>query len=166
VDHTGKVTEKGARGSNALRGAADTEFFANPVKKDADAFVLKNTKQKDRAKLADLTLRRVVIGPSCALIRDEAADAKGAEAPAGKAEKIDIAYAALRLYGSDGATFGKWFAQCGMPKSTFNRVRKKLVDSGRVYVRGDGDDSVYFCADRSVGDLGQDLSEPMRPTFH
>jgi hypothetical protein len=108
----------------------------------------------------------VAIGPSCALVRDETTDAKGAEATPWKVEKIDIAYGALRLCGRGGATFGKWFAQCGMPKSTFNRVRKKLVDSGRVYVRGDGDDSVYFCANRSVGDLGQDLSEPMRPTFH
>jgi hypothetical protein len=144
VDHTGKEMERGARGSNALRGAADTEFFAKPGK-DADTFVLKNTKQKDRAKLPDLTLHRVVIGPSCALIRDAAADAKGAEATPGKAEKIDIAYAALRLYGSDGATFGKWFAQCGgMSKSTFNRVRQKLLDTGRVLKEGDGDDSVIF----------------------
>jgi hypothetical protein len=167
VDHTGKVMEKGARGSNALQGAADTEFFAVPVKKDADAFVLKNTKQKDRAKLPDLTLRRVVIGPSCALIRDETTDAKGAEATPGKAEKIDIAYAALQLYGSDGATFGKWFAQCGaMSKSTFNRVRQKLLDTGRVLKEGDGDDSVYFCAARSVTDLGQALTEPMGRTVH
>jgi predicted transcriptional regulator len=166
VDHTGKVTEKGARGSNALRGAADTEFFAAPVKGDADAFVLKNTKQKDRAKLPDLALCRVVIGPSCVLVRGEAMTEGKDEARPGKVENIDIAYEVLRLCGSGGATFGRWFAQCGMPKSTFNRVRRKLVDSGRVYVRGDGDDSVYFCTKRTVGDLGEDLSEPMRPTFH
>jgi hypothetical protein len=166
VDHTGKVMEKGARGSNALRGAADTEFFATPVKGDADAFVLKNTKQKDRAKLPDLILRRVVIGPSCALVLSETGTKVAGEARRGKMENIDIAYSVLRQCASVGATFGKWFEQCRMPKSTFNRVRKKLVDSGRVYVRGDGDDSVYFCANRSVGDLGRDLSEPLRPTFH
>jgi hypothetical protein len=79
------------------------------------------------------------------------------------AENIDIAYGALRLCGSAGATFGKWFAQCGvMPKSTFNRIRRKLLEAGRVVKQGNGDDSIYFCAARPVTDLGVALTEPMR----
>jgi hypothetical protein len=169
VDHTGKVMEKGARGSNALRGAADTEFFAAPAKKDEDAFVLKNTKQKDRAKLPDLALRRVVIGSSCALVRGETVAVEEAEAsPRAKSANgrkvagIDIAYNTLRRFGDAGAAFKRWFAECGeIPETSFKRYRKQLINSGRVCQQDRDGDSIYFCTRRTVGDLGDDLTEPV-----
>jgi hypothetical protein len=172
VDHTGKAMEKGARGSNALRGAADTEFFAAPAKGDADAFVLKNTKQKDRAKLPDLTLRRVVIGASCTLVRDETADVEGAEARAKSAKGrkvsgIKIAYNTLRQFGDAGAAYKRWFAECGeIPETSFKRYRKQLINNGHVYQQDRDGDSIYFCTRRTVGDLDRDLTEPVTGTVH
>ena len=147
------------------------------MKKDANAFILKNTKQKDRAKLPDLALRRVVVGSSCVLIRDEVTtDATNeAETPERRAKsancqrvsRIDIAYNALLRLGKAGATYKHWLAECGeIPETSFKRYRRELIASGRVCQRERDGDSTYFCTHRAVGDLNRDLTEPMIGTVH
>lgn len=49
VHHTGKDIERGGRGSSALRGALDTEFFIMRENDDGLAITLTCTKQKDDA---------------------------------------------------------------------------------------------------------------------
>jgi hypothetical protein len=133
VHHTGKNAEKGARGSIALKGAADAEFLVTKTK--SGTIRLRNTKQKDSEPAADLPLRLVPVGESCAIRAADAAEAARAEeevkAPRGKNTEDAVFFALLSL-GLEGASYTAWLTASGEKKATFDRHRDKLVAAGRV----------------------------------
>lgn len=149
VHHTGKNTDRGARGSIALTDAADVEFLVK--KSTGETISLRNTKQKDGALLPDLRLRRVEVRGSCVIRRATAAQDTKANEPEvkpGKGENTEQeVFFSLLPYGADGATYSQWLDASGKSKRTFKRHRKSLVDARRVEQRG----GRYFCTVR-IGD--------------
>lgn len=138
IHHPGKSGEE--RGSSALRGAADTMI---EMTKKNGRIILSCEKQKDAAHFKAILLEadEVDLGggdTSCVLkLADDGMTA--AELRSGFLnENQRKALQALLQYGSHGAKSTEWRKAIpwpkskGIPKTTFGRIRKELVNHGYV----------------------------------
>jgi hypothetical protein len=132
VHHTRKA-DGVERGSSALRGALDVMIS---MRKDGPLVSLSSAKMKDASDFEDIHLRLVEYGPSCIL--EEAVPSECVEAMDGNA------HAVLEMLPIGGFRHGEWKRAAngfGVPSSTFERVRRLLVDAGHVEK---GPDSRYI----------------------
>jgi hypothetical protein len=139
VHHPGKDQKKGARGSVALKGAAEAEF---ELTRRGDEVKLTNEKQKDgeEAKPISLELARVKLpgGNTSRVVRPTDGGMVGAAAaePAKVDPRIVKTDAgllkALAEYGSGGATLSQWERAADRANDTFYKSRDRLVTAGKV----------------------------------
>jgi len=132
LNHHVNAAETKERGSSALRGACD--FILRTSKTD-DFVTLICDKQKDMEQFEPIKLKLVPVpGTESAIVR-LAADVlpHGGLSPAQR-----TAIEALwDTFGEDGATTAEWeTALPGMPRRTFYRAKKVLVDVGYIDARG------------------------------
>ena len=132
VHHTDKAN-RAERGSSALRGAADTLMM---IERDGDRLTLSCDKQKDAEEFPGIEFGLRVIDfedgeTSCVL--DPIAGGRRARAIALTASEKK----ALGALGVNRLTHADWMAASGLPKATFNRVRKALVQAERVTRRAE-----------------------------
>jgi hypothetical protein len=125
--HTGKDPSAGARGGSALKAAIDTEI---ELTGDTDRLVLANTKQRNAAESANLYLRLlpVTAADSCVVAPwsgDDLSDGLTTRA----ASLLDTLHA-IEVPG--GVSTSAWLDSADLPRSTFFRVRKELLDAGHV----------------------------------
>ena len=162
VHHTGKNAGRGARGSVALKGAADVEFLVTRGGKGL--IKLQNTKQKDTEPLPDQRVQLVPVGESCAIRAADPAQAAKAEAAEfverGTAETDDAVFFALLPFGPEGATFSQWLDGSKKRKATFDRSRKRLVAAGRVKRDGERYCCVVAPDDPAIGEPSQGEQAP------
>jgi len=121
---------KAERGSTSLRGAVDTIIRMD---QSGSTLTLECEKQKDSAPFAPITaaLRVVDLGEgetSCAVVP--------ADRRARLSEKSSSVLTTLESFGPEGATATSWEQASRMPKATFYRLRKELVERGLVEKRG------------------------------
>lgn len=126
VHHSGKESERGSRGSSALRGALDTEL---ELSGDADRMTLKVRKQKEGPEPAPLYLGLVTVDgtSSCAIGLPAALDPE--QLPQGMAETLE-ALAAIDV--PNGVAVTAWRQSSDKSERTFYRHRSLLVDAGLV----------------------------------
>jgi hypothetical protein len=135
VHHSGKDDTKGARGSTALKGAADAVMH---LTKKGPLLFLKSEKQKGAGPFDELKILLDVValpsGATSCILKDALIPAND-ERPRrdSRAEQNDRRLVdSLAHFGSDGARFSQWEAAAGLPKSTFKDALKRLAAANRV----------------------------------
>jgi hypothetical protein len=135
VHHSGKDDTKGARGSTALKGAADAVMHL--VTKGPLLF-LKSEKQKDAGPFDDLSFLLDVVrlpsGATSCVLKDALipANDRGPQRDP-RAEGNDRRLLdALAQFGSAGARFKQWMTASGLPRSTFKDALKRLEAANQV----------------------------------
>jgi hypothetical protein len=125
IHHAGKDVSKGARGSSALKGAADTEVEM------PDPHTLRVTKQKDGLDGLVIGVKRTVVGASCVL--EPVAPVRIDEGAAMLAT-LDV----LRQLDVEGAGVpsGRWRLAAGLPDRTFFRHLAELRSRGFISSSG------------------------------
>lgn len=129
VHHAGKDLAAGSRGHTSLRGALDHEFECTGSKvKGVQHVTVKVTKQKnheDGYTLARLRLEKVA--NSRVLVDDS-------DTPVGQTltPKELEALAALAETNGRGLSFSEWKSASGLPATTFERIRTKLLAMGLI----------------------------------
>jgi hypothetical protein len=155
VHHPGKDQRRGARGSVALKGAADAEFA---LARKEDHCTLTNEKQKDgeEAKPISLELARVKLadGGTSRVIRSSKAGsveiAFGQTRKDPRTIKTDAGcLETLASFGPGGATLADWERAAGRANDTFYSSRDRLVTAGKV--RLDQESARYIAVERSGG---------------
>ncbi|MBI3768762.1 MAG: AAA family ATPase [Deltaproteobacteria bacterium] len=150
LHHQGHVALGRARGSSALRAAADTEIA---LKRQGDVIVVSNTKQRDLPQFADFALRLCVQElddgrSSCVLDPAPPPRKTGkSETHAGLSTNAEKALAALRSR-RDGATYSAWQESSEVAERSFARVRTELVKGDYVVKLGEGKGALYRIADK------------------
>ena len=156
VHHPGKDQRKGARGSLALKGAADAEFA---LARSGDGLTLKNEKQKDgeEARPISLELARVTLpdGNTSRVIRLTKGTMVGA--PAAEQPKKDPRIVktdagcveTLAAFGPGGATLADWERAVDRSNDTFYKSRDRLVAAGKVIY--DRENARYIAAEPKAG---------------
>jgi len=147
IHHSNKAGS--VRGSSALPGGVDTEL---EMTADGAVAVLRCNKQKDSEKFKDIYLTRQIVGlpdGQSSVVLKETDRRIDLGTPLGasvqKAEQV-----LTRDFGSDGATATEWQKACiaaGIPDGSFFRLRKELVERGRVTDPGIGKGGRYRAAD-------------------
>jgi hypothetical protein len=140
VHHPGKDPSRGARGSLALKGAADTEFA---LTRSGDTRKLTNEKQKDAEEAQPITLEltRVILpnGKTSCVI--QSSTGRPIDAGAIRSEprndprvvKTDAGcLEALAAFGPEGASLVDWERAAGRANDTFYSSRNRLVEAGKV----------------------------------
>lgn len=156
VHHPGKDQRKGARGSLALKGAADAEFA---LARSGDGLALKNEKQKDgeEARPISLELARVMLpdGNTSRVIRltkGSVVGATAAEQPKKDPRIVETDAHALRVlavFGHGGARLAQWRRAVGRSNDTFYKSRDRLVEEGKVI--HDAENARYIAAETNAG---------------
>jgi hypothetical protein len=131
IHHSGKDSDRGERGSTALRGAADTTMELRRL--DAEALVLANKKQRMSDPFEDLPLAFDTV---------EIDDGSSSLVIVPKATVTDLpldessrkALEVLATLGPDGATATDWLKALGWPEASFYHVLRGLKD-GRYISR-------------------------------
>jgi hypothetical protein len=146
IHHTGKNEQRGARGSNALIGAADTIIGCSG---EINCLGIKCEKMKDAEPFKKFSLSAQTVElengrKSCVLVPfDEAMSAMVSPA---KQENIRKMIAVLeKKFDTEGATHGKWMRACmdaGMSDSNFARGLRDMKE-GLVAKEGDGQGARY-----------------------
>ena len=156
VHHPGKDQKKGARGSLALKGAADAEFA---LARSGDRCKLTNEKQKDaeEAPPISLELARVILpdGNTSRVVRLTKGGTAGA--PAAEQPKKDPRVAktdarslqTLAGFGPGGATLAQWERAVDRANDTFYKSRDRLVAAGKVI--HDPENARYVAAEPNPG---------------
>lgn len=162
IHHTGKDEGRGARGSNSLKAAADTEISCG----GEYPFVrLTCEKQKDAEPFdeLELVLRQVKIGndrTSCVMRLKTAEEllklppssvlgkrARNKSSPKKEAELEQM----VAVIPAEGLHHQEWRSrycqETGQSPSTFDRNLRVARDTGRVFRPGTGKDTRYFLAD-------------------
>lgn len=126
VHHSGKDSDRGARGNSALRGAVDTEL---ELTGDSDRMTLRVRKQKDGPEPAPLALGLVTVAgtDSCAIGLPAATEPD--RLPQSVAETLE-ALAAIDVPGGVSAT--AWRSSTDKTERTFYRHRAGLLEQGLV----------------------------------
>ena len=157
VHHTGKDAGQGARGSSALRAAADTELEVKGT--DTGQTTVRVTKAKDSLPIQPIRLVRTIVDvtidgtetTSCVLLPDHGQ--RDAEQLTGKAE---VALATLgRIEVPGGIASTVWMRSAvdeGMSERSFYEARKALVDRGLVVNLGSEKRPQYLTAERAQED--------------
>jgi hypothetical protein len=155
VHHPGKDQRKGARGSLALKGAADAEFA---LTRSEDGLTLKNEKQKDgeEVKPISLELTRVTLpdGKTSRVVRLTKGSMVGASATEPKKDprivKTDTGtLQALAAFGAAGAALADWQRAVGRANDTFYKSRARLEAAGKVV--HDKENARYIAAEPDAG---------------
>lgn len=134
VHHTGKDQAAGARGHSSLLGAVDTEL---ELKSAENILVLSTTKQKENAEQPPMRFTLIPAAESMAVARYTGRNIPDGGDLSSKHQITLDALASIDL--GDGAASGQWqevAGEQGIPKATFYRHRKALVDAGLVAQRG------------------------------
>jgi hypothetical protein len=147
LHHTGKDVSLGARGSNALKGAIDTEI---EVSADSGRVSLALRKQKDGLDGLRLELERIAVADSCVLVPAGSAPS-GPKLRASLVQALD-ALEAVAIPG--GVASGAWFKSSGMPESSFYRARKQLLDLGLVTTTGEGPSGRWSVVEADTAEAG------------
>lgn len=128
VHHTGKDVTRGARGSNALLGALDTELL---VTGDSNGITMKVTKQKDAPESAPVYARLVDAADSVVAV-----GASGLDPDADSTRSVLAAIEALD--DGTGVATGVLVEEMTeeMSRPTVQRARAALVDSGQIFNAG------------------------------
>jgi AAA domain/Primase C terminal 1 (PriCT-1) len=132
LNHHVNAAETKERGSSALRGAAD--FILRTSKTD-DFVTLSCDKQKDMEPFEPLKLKLVPVPETNSCVVRLAADVlpHGGLSPAQRS----AIEALWETFGTDGATSAEWeTALPGMPRRTFYRAKKVLVELNYIEARG------------------------------
>jgi 5S rRNA maturation endonuclease (ribonuclease M5) len=165
VHHSGKDETRGPRGWSGLKGALDTEL---ELLSADNILILSTTKQKDDAEQQPLRLTMVPhrwTCPDCAgkgFLPDtgEECDRCDGDQEVGSvaiakytgqaAGNTDVSQKARDTYQSlieidtgSGVTMGQWLEVSGVPKSSFYRHVKTLVDAHLVHESGAGNARRY-----------------------
>ncbi len=124
VHHSGKDAERGMRGSSALFAAADTVLSCSSAD---DIVTLEITKQKHHRTGTPFTFRPVPVADSIVL-SDRTYDPTGT-VPESVLKTLD-ALVSIAIPG--GVPTGPWEVSSGVPKSTFYRHRRDLLNLSLV----------------------------------
>lgn len=124
VHHTGKDTTRGARGSNALLGALDTELL---VTGDAHGITMKTTKQKDAVEAPPVYARLVPVADSVVVIA-----ASGLDPNADTSRTVLTAIEELDDGTGVSTTVLVEEVDDTMKRATVHRALKKLVDADLI----------------------------------
>lgn len=144
VHHTNASGEK-ERGHTSFRGAMDAVFHCKAEQnKDngrIERLCVKNTKQKDDVEAEPIWLRPIEHAGDSLLFEQTAAPEKkreGGPKAATPMRRIDM----LTYLGGqpEGMTHREWMVGCQVPKPTFNKRLKKLIEDGAIYK----DEGRYF----------------------
>lgn len=150
VHHTTK-DGRTERGSGALRGAADVMMTLVPKR---DVLELSSQKAKDTRAFSPLRLRLVESGDSMVV---ELTASAGVPHPdrisSDEASLLDC----LQRLGGEGIPSGRWMETARVPKTTFERHKKRLVEMGYVVRERRG---VYTVAAVHGSDSGPTARQP------
>jgi len=147
VHHTGKNEERGARGSSALKGAADAEISCSGD--IIDGLKIKCDKMKDAEPFKEFALKAQLVElengrSSCVLVPfDEIVS--GIESAARK-RNLKTMMESLEKFGPEGASHGEWkksYVAAGLSESTFARSLRDALKEGMVAKEGDGPGARY-----------------------
>lgn len=119
--HTGWGAEKRSRGSTELPGALDTEIV---LERDDTTVKLINTKQKDAAEFAPITLEASPIGDSLVL---------RTLVPTRAELTRNELRALMTVQQSDGLSSTAWMEAIPLAKGSYDNARRRLLDL--AYVR-------------------------------
>lgn len=150
IHHTGKDKQRGARGSNALIGAADTIIGCDG---DIGTLTIKCEKMKDAEpfkefKLVGKTIELENERSSCVLLPLGEATA-ALVSPDNQANIQRIMAVLEQEFSTDGAAHGQWKKACmdaGMSGSTFDRALRNAIDRQLIVKEGDGQGARYRVA--------------------
>lgn len=123
IHHTGKDTGRGARGSNSLLGAVDTEL---EVTRDGSRITVRNTAQKDAEETGPIGFTLKPVGASVVAVPASAIDA----VPESVWHVLDT-LCQIAPAGEEVASTA-WKDSCDVSARTFHRARGWLLMSGRV----------------------------------
>lgn len=155
VHHSGKDQKRGARGSLALKGAADAEFA---LIRSGDSLTLKTEKQKDgeEAKPMSLELAQVRLsdGKTSLVVRSTKVGVLGAPSTEPRKDprvvKTDAGcLEALAAFGPGGATLSQWERAFDRSNDTFYKSRDRLVEAGKVI--HDKENARYIAVEPNIG---------------
>lgn len=148
IHHSGKDKNRGARGSSALLGAADTVI---EMSRDGSGFKMNCEKQKDAEKFEEIraTLKPVDLGEgksSCVVeLRQESGSSE-------LDEKARTMLDVLENQLARSATATKWQKACeekGVTRETFYKRRPILLAGKRVWKCGEGQGASYTFIDQN-----------------
>jgi hypothetical protein len=160
VHHTGKNEQRGARGSSALIGAADTIISCSG---DINSLEIKCEKMKDAEPFKTFTLSSRTVElengrSSCVLVPfDEMV--RRIESAARK-RNIKTMLETLEKFGPEGASHGKWKESCvaaGMSDSTFARGLRDALKEGVMTKEGEGQGALYRVAKSEAVSVSADV---------
>lgn len=121
--HAGKDASRGARGSSALKAAADTEIEMG------DPYTLKITKQKDGPDGLVIPIKRLSVAESCVLVPGAVTfDDEGMAA----LKTFDVLKEMSGTDDEQGIASGQWQRAVGVAERTFYNHRKRLLERGFV----------------------------------
>lgn len=142
VHHSGKDQNKGARGSLALKGAADAEF---QLIRSGNTLTLRNNKQKDNEEAEPIALKLEQVGlpdgNTSLVVRSANPGTVRCVAAAPRVDprtvKTDTStLETLAGFGRGGASLAEWQRVSGRAKDTFYKSRDKsrdrLIEAGKV----------------------------------
>jgi hypothetical protein len=113
------------RGSSAIDGALDTSI---ECKYEDIAITLKCAKQKEDRAFPDIRLWRAEVADSCVIQSRALLALQHTTAPSEEA----LRKALWDCCGTDGLTSNELLEITGLPKTTFYRVRKVLIEQGEM----------------------------------
>jgi hypothetical protein len=163
IHHTGKDEKRGARGSSALIGAADTIISCSG---DIHSLKIKCEKMKDAEPFKEFALTAQLVElengrSSCVLVPfDEMVS--GIESTS-KKRNIKTMIEVLERFGPEGASHGKWkesWVESGMSDSTFARSLRDVIEGRLVDKEGDGPGARYRVAKSEAVSVSGDV-KPM-----
>jgi hypothetical protein len=138
--HHSARSHEGERGSSALRGAVDTALAASRT--EDGGVILACAKQKDEARFENLAFELQVVDlgtdedgqpiSSCVLSPKGRGTAEGQSHTAVGLAESQMCQVLRDLFFEDGATSDEWREASKVPRSSFYRHRKALVDKGYV----------------------------------
>jgi hypothetical protein len=155
VHHSGKDQKRGARGSLALKGAADAEFA---LIRSGNTLTLKTEKQKDGEEAKPMSLElaqvRLADGKTSLVVRSTKVGAMGAPSTEPHRDprivKTDTGtLQALAAFGPGGAALADWERAAGRANDTFYKSRDRLVRAGEVI--HDMEKARYIAAEPDAG---------------
>jgi hypothetical protein len=134
VIHHKNATGQRERGSTAFRGSMDAMFDCTATKEDTRIVrvELRTDKQKDDVEADAVYLRPEPVGTSIVLVETDAPE----KAECGSGEPTPMRVIDMKSYlggHGEGLTFTEWMLGCQVPKKTFARRLKKLLEDGDVY---------------------------------